>query len=368
MAFGESFARGVAAADNSGTQRNALALLGLDLQREQATAATASAQFDRGFKIHKSLVDSLDKIVAEVQAKKTANPDFVVPENTLNVIRQTGERIDRLAGVIGAPTGSAEGALSRLALAPDNVAAKVREQQALLPGNVEEAEQTAIAEQGVKEQGSAARIAEAKQIAKDKAEIDAAQKRLDEGRFKPSDIKGLRGDFTTLSKPFIGVRDAFSRIQQIPDNAEGDLGLIFSIMKMFDPQSVVREGEFATAENTAGVDQRVRNTYNRIRSGERLSPDQRANFRGIAKDLFAAAQSTQLGLEERFRGIAERHKVNPDDVLVIDAAEPPARATVPIPPTGREGTFTRRGKINGVMMDVFQAPDGTFFGVESNGG
>jgi len=39
---------------------------------------------------------------------------------------------------------------------------------------------------------------------------------------------------------------------------------------MLDPGSVVRESEFATAQNAAGVPDQVRNMYNKVLSGTRL--------------------------------------------------------------------------------------------------
>ena len=49
-------------------------------------------------------------------------------------------------------------------------------------------------------------------------------------------------------------------------------------MKMLDPTSVVREGEFATAQNATGVPERIRNSFNKAMSGERLGQKQRTKF------------------------------------------------------------------------------------------
>lgn len=51
----------------------------------------------------------------------------------------------------------------------------------------------------------------------------------------------------------------------------GDVALVFSFMKVLDPRSVVREGEFATAEQVGGVASQYLNLYNRVISGERLT-------------------------------------------------------------------------------------------------
>ena len=54
--------------------------------------------------------------------------------------------------------------------------------------------------------------------------------------------------------------------------------MITGYMKMIDPGSTVREGEFATAANSGGVSDNVRSLYNSLINGKRLSPQQRENF------------------------------------------------------------------------------------------
>lgn len=103
-------------------------------------------------------------------------------------------------------------------------------------------------------------------------------------------VNTLRSTINSNLADFRKVEDSFKRIQNVAKNpsAAGDLALIFNYMKLLDPGSVVRESEFATAQNAAGVPERVRNSYNRVLSGERLGPDQRADFVGQADNLFTA--------------------------------------------------------------------------------
>jgi len=133
---------------------------------------------------------------------------------------------------------------------------------------------------------------------------------------KLSDVAGLRKEFTNLSSNFITIKDAFKKLDSAGDNAAGDLALIFSFMKILDPGSVVREQEFANAQNSAGVPEQIRNQYNRILSGERLSPEQRVRFRGEAENIFKAQTDTQKANESTFKAIAQRQGMNPDDVVV----------------------------------------------------
>lgn len=99
----------------------------------------------------------------------------------------------------------------------------------------------------------------------------------------------MADDYEKAIKNDALVTTAFQNLRATPVSAAGDLSFIYQYMKMLDPGSVVREGEFATAQNAAGVPQRIANMYNRIVSGERLSPAQRQEFLATAQGLADAA-------------------------------------------------------------------------------
>ncbi len=135
---------------------------------------------------------------------------------------------------------------------------------------------------------------------------------------KLTDIAGVRKEFTGLSSDFIKLRDAIGKVEQatLDPSAAGDLALIFNFMKILDPGSVVRESEFATAQNAAGVPQRIRAQFNRVLSGERLGDVQRTDFADTANRLFASQTEKQTALEESFRNIAINTGINPEDVII----------------------------------------------------
>ena len=71
---------------------------------------------------------------------------------------------------------------------------------------------------------------------------------------KRPELEGkMRKEYNDQTKPYQEVKSAYGRVLSSEDTAVGDLSLIFGYMKMLDPGSVVREGEFATAQNAAGV-------------------------------------------------------------------------------------------------------------------
>lgn len=162
---------------------------------------------------------------------------------------------------------------------------------------------------------------------------DLAKTVLDGGALKKDvdlgpDIEGeskLRKEFTNLPvvKNFSEVRDAFSKIGAAAKNpdAVSDLALIFSYMKLLDPGSVVRETEFATAQNAAGVPDRIRSQFNKVLSGERLAPEQRKAFVGTAGALFNAQKDNYDAAVNDYRELASQYGYEPDRIVKASESE-----------------------------------------------
>lgn len=127
----------------------------------------------------------------------------------------------------------------------------------------------------------------------------------------------LRDEFRGLSKDFIQVRDSYARINESAKNpsAAGDLALIFNYMKMLDPGSTVREGEFATAQNSAGVSERVRAMYNKAITGERLTDSTRNDFTSRSSALYKRQLQTHKKNASEYTALARRYGLNPNKVI-----------------------------------------------------
>lgn len=114
------------------------------------------------------------------------------------------------------------------------------------------------------------------------------------------------------------VKSGYERVRTsaVQNTGAGDVGLIYGYMKMLDPGSVVREGEFATAESTAGVPQQIVGLYNKLISGERLTPQQKAQFVQAAEGLYGETVSNLEGLNSQFSTRAQGWNVNPGNFIV----------------------------------------------------
>lgn len=127
----------------------------------------------------------------------------------------------------------------------------------------------------------------------------------------------LRDEWNNLSKNHFTVKSAFERINAVTKkpSAAGDLSLIFDYMKLLDPASTVREGEFATAQNSAGIPERVRAQWNRILNGERMAPEQRADFVDKAKTIYDTSLKNNNEVRTRYMNLAKTLQVNPDAIF-----------------------------------------------------
>jgi len=144
-----------------------------------------------------------------------------------------------------------------------------------------------------------------------------------EGNVNFKDETTLRKEYATQAKDFIGVKDAYLTVlaNSSDPSAAGDIGLIFSIMKMFDPASTVREGEFATASQAGGVPDRIVSQYNKLVSGERLSGAQRTDFANTAKRTYDKRLQDNKRLKAQYNRLAEKYGFDPSNITIDYEAE-----------------------------------------------
>lgn len=126
----------------------------------------------------------------------------------------------------------------------------------------------------------------------------------------------LRGEFDTKTNQFGVIRDAYSAISEFANNpsAAGDVSLVYQFMKMQDPNSTVREGEYATAENAGGVPERLRNMFNKLKDGQFLTPQQRADFVKQSGRLYDSRLRSYKQEETRYQSLAKQYGFDPNKI------------------------------------------------------
>lgn len=126
----------------------------------------------------------------------------------------------------------------------------------------------------------------------------------------------LRGEFLNQSKDFSDTATAYQRMVNSSSNpsAAGDLSLIFNYMKMLDPGSTVREGEFANAAASGSYGARFQAAAQKILTGERLDDTMREDFMGRATDLYQGQLSRHKQRESEYQGLATKYNADPSRI------------------------------------------------------
>jgi hypothetical protein len=182
------------------------------------------------------------------------------------------------------------------------------------PGDVR-GEQFDITTQLARAKGSR----EAKKFAKEQELLVSKLANKDNEKTTKSETD-LRREWSNspVTKDSFKLTSAVAKVREAVEagTPASDISLIFNYMKILDPGSVVREGEFATAQNAASVPDRVQNQYNRVLQGTRLSPRQRSDFLKSAESAFQGHLKTQKAIDNAFIRLATQRGANPSNVVI----------------------------------------------------
>ena len=149
----------------------------------------------------------------------------------------------------------------------------------------------------------------------------------------------LRKEFEGL-KPvadYMTVLPLYRRAATAPDTRAGDISVIYALGKMFDPTSVVREGELILSKNAAPWLVKVASEANSQISGKgAIAPETRKQ---IVEALKGQVDSMRVGYQrerERFTQYAPSYGVDPNEIVGSDPAEaysdaPKAKKAAPKP-------------------------------------
>lgn len=160
------------------------------------------------------------------------------------------------------------------------------------------------------------RATEAHSAAALKAQQDEAGRK--KGEVSAKAAEDLRKEFQGLQtyKNTQTIGESYKKIAGTSETGAGDVSLIYSYMRMVDPGSTVREGEFATAANAGGIPDRVVGWYNKILAGEKLPPEVRKQFRDESKNLLKAQLDRYEETAKPYRRLAEQQGLSPGDVVL----------------------------------------------------
>jgi hypothetical protein len=188
---------------------------------------------------------------------------------------------------------------------------------------------------------------EAARLAERMGDTELAKMIRGEGEFNKEVFDSeekFRTKFEKQTENFNKIQSAYSTLLLINEKptAASDLATIFAFMKMLDPTSVVREGEFANAQNSGSAEQKLWNNYNQLLKGYRLGEvirdkdgkviglgEVRQNFMDTARAIYMSAREGRNRSATNMRKLAASYKQLDPNRVVYDTETDRVFATLP---------------------------------------
>ena len=136
---------------------------------------------------------------------------------------------------------------------------------------------------------------------------------LNEGQKGLENVMKIGAAFKSepIYKEYQGMQTAFNQVNTAlnQETPIGDLAGATKMMKMMDEGSTVRESELALAMAAAGRMDLLKNLLNRAITGEKLTPQQRLDFKALSNELYAAAGQAYNNKRGEYQAFAEAYQL-----------------------------------------------------------
>lgn len=255
--------------------------------------------------------------VRDTIAQKFGLADKARYQNEANTAANLGQAFQSFSRGVNAPVSNdalyenmAKQSAGNIAMVDADEARSQRVKEAIANREMksqEMAQQKARDEQASKDRryavdsASAARRKEPGQIKEPKPDIEMAMRKEWETNQTTQDTQKLDRGIKVL--------------RSVKDTPAGHLSFIYNYMKMLDPGSTVREGEFATAAKAGTFGDKISNAVAKVSSGKMLTPEQLANFRDEAEGIYSGQLTSQKDVDDYYRGIAQNNGFRPEAVV-----------------------------------------------------
>lgn len=135
-----------------------------------------------------------------------------------------------------------------------------------------------------------------------------------------SDVDKIVGNMTVnpTIKNFTTQRSGYSVSQGVPDvgsNAQQQISLVYAYMKLLDPDSVVREGEFATAQKYDSFLNGIGVKLNNLFSGKIVSDTVVKNIKEEIQRMYSNSENNYSQAINQYKAQAENFKIDSSDIF-----------------------------------------------------
>ena len=177
---------------------------------------------------------------------------------------------------------------------------------------------------------------------------------------------GLRTEFNSLPevKNHMDIRskydiakEAYNESKRSGTKIATDQALITMFNKITDPQSVVRESEYARTASDLSLLNRLKGKYEKwVSGGAGLTDEDRKAILDMSEKFYKVSEKKFKSREKEYRGYFTNIGFNPDQYLKTQGEQGSKAESMVSPPSKKE---VRRGKEKGTGKTVIQYDDGT---------
>lgn len=141
----------------------------------------------------------------------------------------------------------------------------------------------------------------------------------------PIETKASREDADALRKEFAALPEVKNYKEVVPiikaarnaaDTPQGDINLIYAAGKIYDPNSVVREGELSLALKSQALQDKLGGYLAQVTGGGRLTPHARQALLAELNTRVKEHESMYGKAKETYSGIAGKRGYKPEDIFV----------------------------------------------------
>uniref|UniRef100_UPI002FDE7314 hypothetical protein n=1 Tax=Sphingorhabdus sp. TaxID=1902408 RepID=UPI002FDE7314 len=144
------------------------------------------------------------------------------------------------------------------------------------------------------------------------------------------DVKGVRETNEKRFQAFEESQRSFRSMKGLAaqDTGASDIALGTAFFKTFDPTSIVKESEFASAAGAMGLDARAQQAFAGLASGQKFTPELRQQLIDAATVHYNQLAEDMTGMVAREREFADRHGIPRQDIArnPITRIPPPPEA------------------------------------------
>jgi hypothetical protein len=155
---------------------------------------------------------------------------------------------------------------------------------------------------------------------------------------------------TTIRKEFDQLPEVKNYKQALPaykaiedaatrNTTASDINIVYGLAKLYDPNSVVREGEYATVANSPNIPEKLKGQIQYITGGGRLTPETKKQIIAEARGRMRSFEDEYSNTRKGYEDIAARSNADPtlvfpgkfQSAIKQDAAKPtnaPKKGTV----------------------------------------